>query len=249
MPLATSTLRPGFLVSLKTSTSGNIEYVRTPVSNGKTEDGAAVQEWQTKRTIINPAEHEAGQKARSKASSLVRSVCIPSVFGLLCPEDAAEKLEKAVADARKVIDEFNEGAKLSRISIYILCGRVMPDDAEAVRAISSEIRDLMAEMQGGVENANVDAIRDAASKLKGVGGMLTTEMQTKVQMAVDTGRAAAKAYVADRERDGQDGTVSVDRSAARRISELRTAFLDLSDEQSVAAPKAAPARQLDLAGE
>ena len=248
MPLTTSTLRPGFLVSLKTSTSGNIEYVRTPVSNAQTEDGAAVQEWQTKRTIINPAEHEAGQKARSKAGSLVRSVCIPSVFGLLCPEDTVEKLEKAVADARKVIDDFNAGAKLSRVSIYILCGRVMPDDAEAVRAISSEIRDLMAEMQGGVENGDVAAIRDAASKLKGVGGMLTTEMQTKVQMAVDAGRITAKSYVQQRETE-DTGTIEVDRTAARRISELRTAFLDLSDEQGVAAPKAAPARQLDLAVE
>lgn len=246
MPLTTSTLRPGFLVSLKTSTSGNVQYVRTGLASEKRDDGAAVEEWQTKRTVIDPAEHEAGQKARAKAGSLIRSVCIPSIFGLLCPEDSAEKLEAAIAAGRKVIDDFNAGAKLSRISIYVLCGRVMPDDAEAVRAISSELRDLMGEMQGGVENGNVDAIRDAASKLKGVGQMLTTEMQTKVQMAVETGRTAAKAYVRARDEAGFDGTVSVDKTAARRISELRASFLDLDEVGEIAAPKAKAAAQLDL---
>jgi hypothetical protein len=247
MPLTTSTLRPGFLVSLKTSITGNIQYVRTLNSTIKTENGSAVDEWTTKRTIIDPIEREASQKARSKASSLIRSVCIPSIFGLLCPEDTVEKLEKAIADARKVVDGFNADSKLSRVGIYVLCGRVMPDDAEAVRAISSEIKDLMAEMQGGVENANVEAIREAASKLKGVGGMLTTEMQTKVQMAVDAGRATAKAYVQQRENGDGDGVIAVDKTSARRIGELRAAFLDLDDAE-VAAPKAAAAPQLDLAG-
>lgn len=240
--ISTSTLRPGFLVSLKTSVRGNVHYMRTDLS-----DEGAVKEWNTKRTVEDPEEHERAKKARSKAAGLVRSVCKQSAFGLLCPEVDSEKLEAAVAEARKVIDEFNNGAQLSRIAIFILTGRVMPDDVEAVRAINSEIRELMSEMSGGIQNGNVDAIRDAASKIKGIGEMLATDAQTKVEMAVKTARDAAKQIVRDREQSGREGTVSIDRSAVRRIDELRTAFLDLDDADDVVAPKASAMPQLDLA--
>lgn len=167
---------------------------------------------------------------------------------LLCPEVDSDKLDAAVVEARKIIDEFNGGAQLSSIGLYVLTGRVMPDDVEAVRAINSEIRELMAEMAGGVENGNVDAIREAATRVRGIGEMLATEAQTKVEMAVKTARDAAKQIVRDRERQGSGGTAVVDRSAVKRINELRTAFLDLDDEAApVAAPKAAAGAQLDFA--
>jgi hypothetical protein len=243
MTITTSTLRPGFLVSLKTSLRGNVHYERTDIA-----DEGAVQEWNTKRTIEDPEEHDRAKKARAKASAAVRRVCSLSAFGLLCPEVDKEKLEAAVAEARKIVDEFNEGAQLSRVAVFVLTGRVMPDDVEAVRAINSEIRELLAEMSTGVENGNTDAIREAASRVKGIGEMLSTEAQTKVEMAVKTARDAAKAIVRERDREGTQGTVFVDKSAIKRINELRTAFLDLDDnEAEVAAPKISAAATLDLA--
>lgn len=244
--LTTSTLRPGFLVSLKTSVRGNVHYARTDLGS-ETDGAAAIEKWQTKRTIDDPAEHERAGKARSKAASIIRSVCKQSAFGLLCPEVDSEKLNTAVTDARKVIDDFNDTAQLSRISVFVLTGRVMPDDVEAVRAINSEIRELMAEMAGGIENGNTAAIREAASKVKGIGEMLSTDAQTKVEMAVKTAREVAKQIV----KSAVDGetTVKVDVSAVRRINELRTAFLDLDDVADVAAPRKVATAQLDLAAE
>jgi hypothetical protein len=184
MTITTSTLRPGFLVSLKTSLRGNVHYERTDIA-----DEGAVQEWNTKRTIEDPEEHDRAKKARAKASAAVRRVCS-----------------------------------------------------------LSEIRELLAEMSTGVENGNTDAIREAASRVKGIGEMLSTEAQTKVEMAVKTARDAAKAIVRERDREGTQGTVFVDKSAIKRINELRTAFLDLDDnEAEVAAPKISAAATLDLA--
>lgn len=242
MPLSTSTLRPGFLVSLKTSVRGGVKYEREDLR----EEGGT-REWNTVRTVENPEEHDAAKKARSKASALVRVVCSVSAFGLLCPEVDKEKLEGAMTAARKIVDGFNEGATTTTIGIYVLLGRVMPDDVEAVRALNSEIRELLADMSSGVENGNVDAIRDAASRVKGIGDMLNTEAQTKVEMAVKTAREAAKFIVRERDREGSQGVVTVDRSSINRINELRTAFLDLDETAEVAAPKAAAGAKLDLA--
>jgi hypothetical protein len=246
MTIKSSTLRPGLLVSLKTGTRGNVSYIKKDLDSATdAETGTAHVRWETERVITDPKEHDAAQKVRSKIRSLVSSCCISSDFGMLCPEVDAEKLDKAVVAARSLADDFNSTSKLSKIHVYVLTGRVSPDDVEAVRALNSEIRELMAEMATGVENGNVEAIREAASRVKGMGEMLAVDARTKAQMAVDTARAAAKAIVKDREK----GAVEVDRSAIRRIQEMRTAFLDLDDVEEIAAPKASAPRQLDLAGE
>lgn len=249
--IKTSTLRPGLLVSLKSSVRGNCRYFKPEIGETKIEqDGAAISRWTTERTIADPKEYEAAKAARSKACGLVRKVCRQSAFGLLCPEVDEEKLVAAIREARKVIDEFNAGAAVTQVDIFVLPGRVSPDEVEAVRAINSEIRELMAEMAGGIETGNVDEIREAATRVKNIGEMLATDAQTKVEMAVKTARDAAKQIVRDREREGSQGTASVDQSAVRRITELRTAFLDLDDDEAaVSAPKAGKTGALDIAAE
>ena len=137
MALTARTLRPGFLVVLKTSIRGNVSYRKQVIEpEHLTEAGAEQATWETERTVAIPAEHDAAKQARSKAASFIRGACAQSAFGLLCPQADTEKLEKAIADARAVVQQFNETAKITRIDIYVLVGRVMPDDMEAVRAQS-----------------------------------------------------------------------------------------------------------------
>ena len=101
--LLTNTLRPGYLVSLKTSIRGNVDYSKRDIEqDALTETGARVAVWETVRTIANPVEYEAAKVARSKARSLVVSVCSQTSFGYLCPEINSDKLVAAIAEARKV---------------------------------------------------------------------------------------------------------------------------------------------------
>lgn len=243
MTIQTSTLRPGLLVSLKTSIHGNVKYAKTILEADRQieETGTKVARWETERTIALPEEHEAARKARSKASQLITSVCARSAFGLLCPEVAAESLEKAIKRAREIADEFNETAVLSRISIYVITGRIASDDVEAVKAISSEVRDLMDDMERGVKNLDVKGIREAASRVKEIGTMLSPETQARVTLAVEAARGAAKKIV----QAGEQAAAEVDLLAVARIQEARTAFLDLDEQKEVQAP-AAQQRALDL---
>ena len=138
------TLRPGFLISLKTSVRGNVQYAKRDLTQETlTEDGKAVVEWETKRTIADPAEYKKAGEARSKARSIIGSVCVSSAFGLLCPEKAQEELDRAVRDAHKVVDDFNSTATLTRVSVYVMVGKIAADDVEAVKAINSEVSDLI----------------------------------------------------------------------------------------------------------
>jgi hypothetical protein len=242
--LNTSTLRPGYLVSLSTSVRGIVSYAKQTIeADHVTADGAKLARWETERTIHDPVEHEAAQVARGKAGNAVRRVCAKSAFGLLCPETDGDKLAAGIAEARRIADEFNATAKLARLDVRVLAGRVAPDDVEAIKAINGEIRDLLADMTEGLQNLDVKKIREAAAKAKSVGQMLSAEATARVQVAIDTARAAAKDIV----KAGEQAAVEVDRAAIRKIAEQRTLFLDLDDEgKEIGAPKP-EGRTLDLA--
>lgn len=242
MTIKTSTLRPGLLVSLKTHINGNVTYTKRTIEAAHvTKGGLEKAKWETERTVSDPKELEAAKTARSKAAQLIRSVCAHSAFGLLCPDNAEDDLEQAIADARKVADEFNVKARLSRVSVYVITGRIAPDDVEAVRAINSEVRDLLEDMKIGVRNLDVKAIREAANKARNLGAMLAPDAASRIQTAITAARSAARQIA----KAGEQAEIQIDRRAVRLITEARTAFLDIDGEREIAAPKS-EARSLDL---
>jgi hypothetical protein len=241
--LQTSTLRPGLLVSLSTSCRGNVSYQKIDLD--EEHNGVrAKAKWETTRTIEDAVELEAAKKALSKARQHIRRVCFWSAFGLLCPEANADVLEDAIRDARRVVDEFNASASLTRIHLYVIAGKIAQDDVEAVRAINSEVRDLLDTMAAGIERLDVKAVREAATKAKQLGGVLSPLAQANVQIAIDAARKAATQINAA----GEAAAVEVDRTVIRQITEQRTAFLDIQDEVAIARPQAT-ARNIDFAVE
>jgi hypothetical protein len=227
MTIKSTTLRPGFLVSLKTSVRGGVSYQRRVIESATTNQAGAEHScWETEKTVIDPAENEAARKVRGGARSLITGACAQSAFGLLCPENNVETLEAAIGEARRLVADFNAAAQLTRIDIYVITGRIAPNDAEAVRAINSEISELMATMQQGIETLDAKTIRDAASRAREVGTMLSPTAEAQVKIAIDVARQTARKIAAAGEGVAQE----VDRSAVRKLAEQRTAFLDFSEE-------------------
>jgi hypothetical protein len=163
---------------------------------------------------------------------------------LLCPEERADKLDEAIRDARKVADEFNGTAGLSRIDLYVMTGRVAQDDVEAVRAINSEVRDLMETMQSGVRNLDVKAVRTAANKARSLGQMLSADAGEKIKAAIEVARQSARKIA----KAGEGVSQEIDLETVKKIETQRVAFLDLSggDETSTVVPAAA-ARAIEFA--
>jgi hypothetical protein len=225
-----STLRPGFLVSVKTSVAGNVRYKTFELEQDHvTVTGERKARWETERTITDPEEHERAIKARGLARSAVQTVCAKSAFGLLCPEANVDKLNAAVAKAREITESFNSNATLTRVHFNVLVGRIAPDDVEAVKAINSEIRDLMDAMASGLAAMDVKVVREAAIKAKSVSAMLDANASERVQKAISVARAAACAVV----KAGEAGVVEIDEVAIQRLVEARTSFLDVDDAAPV----------------
>lgn len=241
-----SVLKPGLLVSLKTSIRGGVAYQRQDIDPEHVDAaGAKVATWQTTREIPDPAEFERAIKARSAARSVITATCCASSFGLLCPTTREADLDNAIAEARKIADAHNAGAALSQVQVYVLVGRVASDDAEAARAIGAEVRELLDMMRAGIAAANPEAIREAASKARAIGAMLDESVAGKVGEAIAEARKAAREIVARVSKAGETAAQVVAECSVQRIDAARFAFLDLDDGAEVT-HEAPAARGLDL---
>lgn len=241
--MKTSTIRPGLLVALSTTVSGNVHYHKQDL--GRTNEGEAeILRWETERTIKDPAEFKAAGQVRMKARGCVIGVCAQSTFGLLCPEDKAEALAKAIRKAHELADEFNKTAMVTRVNVNVIAGRVASDDVEATRAINSEVRDLLERMERGVKTMDVEAIRDAAKRAKAMSSIVADGANEQLQSAIDTARAAASKLV----KAGDTAAREIDKEAILKLKASRTAFLDLDDAPIEPQKKIKPkARAVDFA--
>ena len=236
-----STLKPGLLVSLKTSLTGNVSYKVRDIEHDTTTGGAVRAVWETERTTLDPQEHDEAIKIRSRCRSLITGVCSASSFGLLCPEDKEEALNAALDEATGLAADFNSRAALTRIGVYVLVGRIAADDAEAVRAINSEVRELIETMEQGLTRLDVEAVRAAATKAKQLGATLSEGANERLQEAIQVARTTCRAIV----RAGEQGAAEVDRAVLDRMAQARTMFLDLEEGEEVSAP-ATVGRGIDL---
>lgn len=231
MTIQATTVRPGFLVALKTNVTGNVEYTTNTLENA-----AARARWETTKTIADPVEHDNAIKARSKVRTIIGSICASSSFGYLCPEEKGEELLQVIAEARKVADDFNRTSSFSTVSCSVLIGKIAATDAEAVRAINEEVAGLLAGIKDGLSDLDVKKIRDNANKAKELAAMLSDGARASVQRSIDAARKVA-IQIAAAQKSGETAGLAVDQNTIRLITEERTAFLDIEGTDEVAAPE------------
>ena len=245
--MKSSILKPGYLVSLKTSIRGGIAYQRVTLEGDHINESTGAREarWETQRSIQNPDEYAAAGVARSAARSLVASACCNSAFGLLCPMVNEGALSDKIQEARNIAERHNDGASCTRVDVYVLVGRIAQDDVEAAKAIGAEIRDLLDDMRAGIAAADPERIREAANKARSLGGMLSGEASFAVSEAIKQARSAARAIVSRVEKAGELAADVVADCGISKINAARFAFLDIGEAGEVEA-EAPAARGLDL---
>ena len=238
-----TTLRPGYLVAIKTSIKGNVTYSKQDLEFLQLDGGASKTKWETERLIKDEAEQERASEVRSKARSLIASICSATDFGYLCPQNRKEDLDKAVAEARTIVRDFNATSKVTRVRLQYFTGYVADNDEQAVKAINEEVRGLLDDMKIGIENLDVERVRAAAKKAVQIGQMLTPDAEVRIQLAVKAARDTANKIV----KAGEQAAVEIDRATLNRITEARTAFLDIDMEDREIAQPGTTARAIDLA--
>ena len=79
---------------------------------------------------------------------------------------------------------------------------------------------------------DVKAVREAATRARSLGAMLSEDASEQVQDAIQMARRAARAIV----KAGEEGEVEISREALDTLARARTSFLDLDEAREVAVP-------------
>ncbi len=239
----TTAIRPGLLIALHSSVIGGVFYEREELGGD-----ARRKEWKTTRIVSEPEEREAATKARSKALAEIRAICATSAFGLLCPEDKESELDAAIVRAQEIRAAHNAGAKVTRVEIYALKGRIASTDEEAARAIGSEVAEMIAAMNSGIDKLDPKAIREAATKAKDLAAMLAPDVAEKVGGAIEQARRAARQITARIEKGGELAAIVLADIQRGAIERARMAFLDLSGDAPAPASDPLPAVNMQRFG-
>lgn len=189
-------IRPGYLVSLKTTLIGNISYHKQVLEREHiVEDGSEQARWETKRVIGNREEHTAGFKAQSDARAKITQVCTNTAFGLFCPSEKVGELQQAIREAKQISNTFNRTARFSRTNVYVIVGKVVAEEFDIVTAMATEALQLLTAMKDGIRNRDKTVIREAANELRQLSEMFSENGQEKLQVALSAGRGAARKIV------------------------------------------------------
>lgn len=234
-------IKPCYLVSLKSTITGGVSYQRVDLDKDES-GGTETLRWETTRVIDDKAEHERATQVRNKATGVIRRVCYLTSFGLICPLDKGEEFDEAVKEARRIEDEFNQGAVHSRVSVYILKGQIASSDEEAARALAAEVTSLIAEMQRGIEQLDVEGVRTAARKAREMAATFDEEQSRVLNEAIVQARKAASTILRRVEKKGEKADVVLSEIKRNELDKARAAFLDYS-EQTQPETDAVPAVQ------
>jgi hypothetical protein len=227
---------------MKTEVHGNVTY-QVNDRDVQMVDRSEITDIHTRKTVADIEEQERAIKQRTKIRGLILTICTKSESGLLCPNSREAELRAAVVEARELADKFNANATTTHIEFRVICGRIAQDDVETVRAITSEVRSLMEDMQRGVKALDVKTIRAAAAQLMEVGKILSPEAKGRLEIAVKAARATATKMA----KAGEVASREIDRGALRKISKARTSFLDINTEVAELAEPKMDGRGIDLA--
>jgi hypothetical protein len=242
-------IRPGLLVSLKSTLRGGVQYQKQTIQPETAVGASTVASWNTTREIADAQEHARAVVARGKARALITRVCCPSSFGLLCPVDSEQALAAAILEAQAVANAHNATSRHTRVDLYCFTGRIADSDEQAARAIASEVRDLIRDMERGIRAANPDVIRAAANSARALAGMLSDETERKVSLAIAEARRAARTIVSRVEKAGEVAAEVVADLKMEALQSARFAVLDMAggdDSMTAQQVESIPARSLDL---
>jgi len=231
MSTYTQIMRPGILVALRTRVSGGVHYARTdlPVDPSEADDAVgSIARWETIRTMEDPEEYKRAREVGALASAAISRLCIRTSFGLLCPTSREEELDLAIAAARWNVDLWNTQTMHTTVTVNAIKGRIADNDEEAVRSLIAEATELVERMDQGLARADVQVIRDAASRARKLIGIMDNQAADSISAAVDAARQAAREIVRRVDTEGKRAEDIVGTVNREAFDGARFAFLDIA---------------------
>jgi hypothetical protein len=196
-------LKPSLLVGASVSRSGGARYERHPLDERIDDDGSLTASWQTTKHVTNVDELKRAEAVVGELRHMLRTVCYPTAFGLVCSKDREKALDAVTEQIKAKVDEVNTELKTCRIAATVVKGEIKSNDKEAADAIVGEISGFLKELEAAIQTCDAKKIRQTVAAIRGVDTLLP-DIQSKVlNDAVKAARKAATLIVREVEKKGK----------------------------------------------
>lgn len=145
-------LNPCILVTERLTVERGVSYDKRDVSVVPHMDGSEDATWETQRHYKNKEEAKEADRVYSNARFRIRSKCLYTEVGYLCPEKDKALLETSIQEAKDLVDEFNKKAQHCHVKFRVLCTSVQPGNIDGTEALRETLE------------RNTVALKDALSE-------------------------------------------------------------------------------------
>lgn len=245
-------VRPGYLVNLTTRLEGGVTYNRSGVEQ-EVEGSQERSEWTTEKIVADVHEHKLATATRGRVRSLIRSACVWTTFGMVCPTDKLPELDEKIAEARNLARAFNQGggnawlaeqrnklaekdgqevtgewagAVHTKVRFATIRGQIAESTAEAVNAVRETVRGLLDELEAALRAGDVKGIRDVAANASQMERLLEegSGARNALARAVGEARRVAREVVKRVEEGAEAAAVVIEQANMSLVATARHTF-------------------------
>lgn len=221
-------LRPGFLVCFSTRVENGVEHLKSQVREEVLPDGAVRKEWQAATIIHDPEEFKAVSVLRSRVRNIMKGVTTNTGFALMCPREDEQRLSAAITEMDALALGWNETSKVYKLRVSTVLAEIAENKADAIKAIKSEVVDLLARMEAATRAGSVRDIRAAANEAAQKVALLDLESEDgddEIAQALAVARGVARKIVKRVEKGGEDLAAVLEQQNLEPIAAARLRFI------------------------
>jgi hypothetical protein len=189
----------------------------------------------TRKIVTDLEERAAAEKLANALRYQVACLARPTALGPLCPLDEEQQLLAVIDGCIARATEFNATARYHHVVVGLVPVRMEGNDERSSRLLVLQMQELLAELQGAMEQLDAPKIKGALMRIRTVATIFPEQQQQQLIPALVAAQklaATAKREVGKKGRDIEAVKAEMDLSP---IQTARLAFLDLASPQELQA--------------
>ena len=153
-------IEPCVLVRDRLTVNRGVSYHRRDLDTRRNDDGSEDALWETQRHFKNREEAKEADRVYAKARQRIRSVCLATDIGFICPAPKRKELDTALTEAKELVDDFNSRANWCRINYLVVCTDILPENEGGVQLLQQTLQDTTNDLRKALQDFDAKKTRD-----------------------------------------------------------------------------------------
>jgi len=182
----TLSIKPCILVTDKLTVHRAVSYGRTELSATVNADGSEDAKWETERHYKNKEESQEADRIYSRARSKLRSICLQTDIGFVCPASKEPELSDAIEEARFIVDEANKGFTHCSVNFRVVCTRIESDNDDGAATLKDALNSSVVDIRNALFAFDPKKARASLKSTSNLVDVLSNvNLRTELQSARD----------------------------------------------------------------